>query len=118
MRGLVVLAILGACSHGAIGSRLVANQAAGLGILHTVLTPLHPVVRVGDTLQLAAMTVTADERSISCAPVWWTANPDVVRILPDGRVIGLRMGSATITATCVSGTMGTTLDVGPRRSDQ
>src|SRR5438105_1532503 len=113
MNGRVgILVLVGACASGSPrGAPRAAVHAIEPGTSHTILVPLNPVIRVGDTLQLTAMTVTADERSVSCAPVWHTFNPDVVQILPTGRVVGLRIGSATITATCVSGTVGTTLDV-------
>jgi hypothetical protein len=111
MKSLLVLALflLAGCPR-SLPPPSIAAAVTDAPAEYVVIGPAEPVLFVGDTIQIGAMTV-RQGMSISCAPAWRSANPEVATITPDGRLIGRAPGSTSILATCGAFTAAATVSV-------
>lgn len=78
-------------------------------VASVVITPQNPSIGVGGMRQLVAKAFDSDGNEISNRPVSWSSSDDAtVFVTSIGVAIGLRKGTATITAT-IDGISGTTV---------
>lgn len=73
---------------------------AGLNIERLVIQPADPALKVGGVLQLTALAYDADEQVVSNPNIsWLSETPGVAIVDSSGKLAGVSVGQATITAT-------------------
>jgi hypothetical protein len=95
------------------GQRGEASITVQRSVSRVEITPSDPALAVGTTVQLHAVLIGGDGRPVEGPVVsWGTSAPRVARV-DVGKVRGLRVGSATITAFADDRTATTTVAVVP-----
>lgn len=93
----------------------VSDPASGLGNsyylrvqpLRIDVTPAHPVLHVGDSIQLAAAALDADGKPLTGVRFVWTSGvAGIAAVANDGTVSALKSGSVTVSAAIDAGTAG------------
>ena len=106
-------ATITASTEGRSGTSTIVVQAPGVSRLE--VTPASASVEVGNALRLSATVYDARGNIIAGAQVTWSSSDTQIAVVDNtGRVLGIRRGTATITAT--SGGKAATASVRVRRS--
>jgi len=106
-------ATITASTEGRNGTSTIVVQAPGVSRLE--VTPASASVEVGNALRLSATVYDSRGNIIAGAQVTWSSSDTQIAVVDNtGRVLGIRRGTATITAT--SGGKAATASVRVRRS--
>jgi uncharacterized protein YjdB len=106
-------ATITASTEGRSGTSTIVVQAPGVSRLE--VTPASASVEVGNALRLSATVYDSRGNIIAGAQVTWSSSDTQIAVVDNtGRVLGIRRGTATITAT--SGGKAATASVRVRRS--